>query len=66
MPLYDFKCSKCKKTFERIVKMDERWFCCDCGYLANRVFPNTFNFKLKGKGWEKDGYSVKPEPKWKP
>ena len=57
MPLFDFQCPKCNKTFEALVKNKDDIVGCDCGYIAYRQFPNTFNFKLKGDGWAKDLYT---------
>lgn len=62
MPIYDYKCSKCYKKFERLVKDKDELVACECGYIASREFPDTFNFELKGDGWFKDGYS-KDKPK---
>lgn len=31
MPLYDFKCSKCDKTFELLVKISSTPSCPECG-----------------------------------
>lgn len=59
MPIYEFKCSKCKKKFERIMSFkdseDPSKTICDCGYSASKIFPVS-NFKLKGDCWAKDGY----------
>jgi len=58
VPIYDFKCEKCGRKFERIVKMDETMIDCDgCGYLAGKVKSlSRSNFHLKGKCWAKDNY----------
>ena len=57
MPLYNFICYSCKNKFEKIVKTSDEEVRCNCGSLAQKLFPNTMNFILKGTCWEKDGYS---------
>ncbi len=64
MPIYEYRCCKCLKVFEEIRKIKDNnsasynreYACCSCGYIANRTLPSTFNFKLKGGGWFRDGY----------
>jgi len=52
MPLYDFKCCKCKKEFEQIVKTNQKITYCDCGYIAIKTkTPTKAGFRLKGIGW---------------
>ena len=57
MPLYNYKCHKCKKEFERIVKNKDDLVFCECGYTSERQVINSINFRLLGTCWEKDGYS---------
>lgn len=57
MPLYDYKCKKCGNNFEKIVKSADELVVCKCGYIVQKKFPNSFNFRLEGSGWAKDGYS---------
>jgi putative FmdB family regulatory protein len=59
MPLYTYRCSKCKSEIEELQKMGdappER--CPECG--AENTLERTMgvsNFQLKGGGWAKDGY----------
>lgn len=48
MPLFDFKCCKCKKEFESIENQEVTEVICECGYIAKRVFPKkAANFNLK-------------------
>jgi len=66
MPIYEYKCLKCKKRFERIVKYSK--FAkdidyCECGNIAIKLFPLKNSFRLKGDCWSKDGY-VKKEETW--
>ena len=57
MPIFSYRCEVCDKEFERIVESKYKAIRCKCGRFAKRQFPNSFNFKLKGDGWAKDGYS---------
>jgi len=60
MPLNDYVCQKCQKCFEIFEKpgFEEEIVCPKCESLkCNKQFPKKMNFKLKGTGWFKDGYS---------
>jgi putative FmdB family regulatory protein len=63
MPIYEYKCSACGQTFEKVQKFsDEPVTVCDCGKQGSvdRLL-STPAFHLKGGGWYKDGYgSSKP------
>ena len=53
MPIYDYKCEKCGKHQEQIVKnSDVEVTCKYCGHdkLTKQVSTGT-NFKLMGSGW---------------
>ena len=67
MPIYRYKCSSCVIEFEKIMSMrmaeatkkrlTNEIECPICGCLdTTPLLPKT-SFKLKGKGWYKDGYS---------
>lgn len=58
MPIYEYHCNGCKKTFERFQKMsdDPVAICPDCKGKVKRLISQT-SFSLKGGGWYKDGYS---------
>lgn len=45
MILHDFHCDHCDKTFEELVKSDQRVTACTCGQDANRIMsaPKTFH-----------------------
>lgn len=65
MPIYEYHCTKCQKTFERFQKITERPLteCPDCKGKVERLISQT-SFTLRGAGWYKDGYSsAKPEAK---
>ena len=55
MPLIEFKCKKCKKTFEEIrviARMDEDGYCPKCGRSGDRVeFSQTSPMIRGGGGW---------------
>jgi len=70
MPLYEFRCLRCRNEFERILHVDEPNPPCPfdapgleedeeaipCGGETERLISrNTFH--LKGGGWAADGYS---------
>ena len=58
MPIYEYKCDKCGKVIEILQKLNEEYppvHCVKCGGMMNKLVSKT-NFKLKGKGWAKDGY----------
>lgn len=57
MPIYEYKCEKCKKITERFFKINEdsNYIICDCDYIANKILsPGIFN--IKGFS-ENNGYS---------
>jgi len=61
MPLFDYRCSECGKTVERLEKFSapsERP--CDCaqlGVLKRQLSAGSFH--LKGTGWYAPGFSGK-------
>lgn len=57
MPIFDYKCKKCGKESEELVRTHADIIVCECGYVMKKQLPDTFNFKLKGPGWYSDGYS---------
>lgn len=51
MPIYDYHCSHCDKTEERIVKTaDVTVSCPTCGRVMDRQIGLS-SFRLKGPGW---------------
>lgn len=60
MPLYEYRCTKCTRVFERWSKqirdMDYHEICPHCGSTGDRIMSAS-SFILKGNGWAKDGYS---------
>ena len=58
MPIYDYACQHCGKTFEEWLRSGddaEQQPCPDCGKPAPRVLSNT-SFILKGGGWFASSY----------
>lgn len=58
MPHYDYTCPHCHTTREEsrsVDRRDEGPEC--CGERMRRAPPSGVPFRLKGKGWYKDGYS---------
>ncbi len=58
MPIYEYHCPACDKTFERFQKISDPPLaeCPECGKQVRRLISQT-SFALKGGGWYKDGYS---------
>jgi len=59
MPIYTFRCLKCKAEIEELLKMDDPApaACPKC--KAKKSLERTMglsSFQLKGGGWYEDGY----------
>lgn len=58
MPLYEYRCSQCGRTFEKLQKFSDGplTVCdlCQGGPVERVISPPAFH--LKGGGWYKDGY----------
>ena len=52
MPIYEYKCLKCKDLFEAIQKINDAPLsvCRECGGELKKQITNT-SFVLKGSGW---------------
>lgn len=55
MPLFDYRCIKCGKAEELLIRSTDLQPQC-CGALMERDFPKS-HFALKGDGWAHDLYS---------
>ena len=58
MPIYEYACPHCHKTFEEWLRSGddaETQPCPDCGETCHRVISNT-SFILKGGGWFASSY----------
>jgi len=62
MPIYEYGCEQCGKTFEYMQSMTDprRERCEECGGPLKRLLSTT-SFQLKGGGWYKDLYAS-PKP----
>jgi putative FmdB family regulatory protein len=58
MPIYEYACKSCKKTFEYMQSISEaaKSVCEECGGELSRLI-SAAAFHLKGGGWYKDLYS---------
>lgn len=58
MPIYEYECGGCDKTFEVSQRLSEAPLsdCPDCGGEVKKLI-STSAFHLKGGGWYADGYS---------
>lgn len=59
MPLYEFQCQDCRKTFEVIVKSsspEAKKLCPACKSQNTKKLISLSSFHLLGGGWAKDGY----------
>ena len=60
MPLYEYRCPKCDRAFERIQKFSDRprAKCPDCGGNAKRQLSAS-SIRFKGTGWYVTDYAGK-------
>ncbi|HEX6852199.1 MAG TPA: FmdB family zinc ribbon protein [Candidatus Polarisedimenticolaceae bacterium] len=58
MPIYEYRCTKCGRTFETIQKMSDAPLetCEACSGPLEKLFSRT-SFQLAGGGWYSSGYS---------
>lgn len=63
MPMYSYRCKECKDVVELIqsIKEGDEYLaagprCRKCEGEIERIIQHT-SFELKGRGWERDGYS---------
>jgi len=69
MPLYEYRCKKCSKTFEMLQKINTEPLanCIFCQGNAERLI-SVSSFRLKGSGWYISDYkkkSTESKPKLK-
>jgi len=60
MPIYEYKCKKCNKEFEKLQKFSDLPVkkCPECGGKVNRLISHS-SFILKGTGWYATDYGGK-------
>ena len=53
MPIYEYKCSECEHTLEKLQKMsdDPLVECPECGKPSLNKMISAAGFRLKGGGW---------------
>ena len=61
MPIYLFECQSCGNEVEEILSFSEseKYLDTNCEKCKSKSFKKKIgktSFKLKGKGWYKDGY----------
>jgi putative FmdB family regulatory protein len=60
MPIYEYRCEKCKRHHEIMQKITEKPLstCPSCGGAITKLISNT-SFVLKGSGWYMTDYAGK-------
>jgi putative FmdB family regulatory protein len=63
MPLYEYQCETCAKTFEVIQKFSDAPLtsCPDCGKQVEKLM-SLGSFQLKGNGWYNTDYKKSNSP----
>jgi putative FmdB family regulatory protein len=63
MPIYEYRCLKCKNDFEAMQKFSDAPIssCPKCGSAVKKKISNT-SFQLKGSGWYMTDYAKKSSP----
>ncbi len=53
MPIYEYKCSECEHTLEKLQKMSDDPIvdCPECGKPGLKKMISAAGFRLKGSGW---------------
>lgn len=62
MPIYEYQCPSCGHRFDAIQKFsdDPIRVCPQCGKDEVKKLVSATSFVLKGGGWYKDHYGLKP------
>ncbi len=62
MPIYEYRCSKCGKTFEALQSVSAAPLrkCIHCQGKAKKIVSRS-SFQLKGKGWYLTDYKKRGE-----
>ena len=62
MPIYEYRCTKCGHEFEKLVRLGVlNPMCPICEGLTEKKV-SACSFSLKGGGWFRDHYGLKPKP----
>ena len=63
MPLYEYECKGCGKRTEMLQRHNDMPpVCADCDRPMQKQISRS-SFSLKGDGWYKDHYGLKPSTK---
>lgn len=65
MPIYEYKCNECDKTYEFFLKLDEKdktFFCVDCKSELEKIISSN-NFIFNGGYTYKNSYGLKEKEK---
>jgi putative FmdB family regulatory protein len=62
MPIYEYRCSNCGRTVEKLESFDSPGpkECIVCHHEDMKKVISSTSFILKGNGWYKDHYGLKP------
>ena len=62
MPIYEYRCSKCGKTFEALqsISAEPITKCSHCHGKTKKIVSRS-SFQLKGKGWYLSDYKKRGE-----
>ena len=62
MPIYEYQCPDCGHRFDKLQKVsdDPVRICPHCGQEEVKKLVSASAFILKGSGWYKDHYGLKP------
>lgn len=63
MPIYEYKCQKCKTHFEQLQKVTDKPLrtCPECGEKQLKKLVSNTSFQLKGTGWYVTDFKNKKE-----
>jgi putative FmdB family regulatory protein len=56
VPIYEYFCTECEKSFDKIVKLEDKEKavpCDDCGQLTNEIRIAAASFRIRGRGVHK-------------
>jgi len=60
MPIYEFKCVRCRELFEKLQRYDDpNPPCPACGFDHTDKLISASNHELKGTGWYKTDFKNK-------
>lgn len=62
MPIYEYQCPECDEQFEKLVRLNGPTpECPACGAKDVQKQVSLSGFILKGSGWYRDHYGLKPD-----